>query len=126
MECADPTDAQLELITDDPRVRKKTKTVFQEWKEFREVGKEVGGLISRSQAAVILGVTNQQVGSWVTRGRLSRWIFLGVNFVSSAEVLALYKERARGEISVGGRGKKAPNLAEVAKAAYSDMADSLD
>jgi len=116
---------QLELITDDPRVKETVRGVVQEWKAFRATSKEVGGLITRSQAAKILDSTTDVICTWIRRGRLTGYNFLGTHFCSSKEVLLLAKERLEGNISKGGRGKKAPSLAEMVKAAKSDYSEAL-
>ena len=109
----------VELITDDPR--KEIASVLGEWRAFRETCKEEGGLITQGQAAVILGVSSGTMSVWMGRGRFSTFKFLGAKFVSSREVLACYDQREKGEMAVGGRGHKAPALADLVRAAKVDF-----
>lgn len=112
---------QAELITDDPRCEASVSDIFSEWKEYRRVGKECGGLLTTGQAAKILGVSTGQMSVWCSRDRLPSFEFLGVRMVPAPQVLALYKERTEEGVRTGGRGHKAPSLAELAKACWDDV-----
>lgn len=111
---------QPELIDDDPRCEASTSEILGEWKRFRQLSKEHGGLLTSSQAAKILDVSNAQMGTWRARGRITGFVILGTCMVPAPEVLALLKERQEGIRQSGGRGMKAPSLAELARAAYED------
>lgn len=111
------TAEQFELVTDDPRRDSISDELRQWWKASREMR----GLLTQSQAALILGVQTGQIGSWVSRGRLSSRVVAGVRMVGGAEVAALLQERNREIRCSGGRGVKAPSLASLADAAWEDM-----
>ena len=116
------TAEQFELITSDPRAEK-VFSVMDEWRKFRELSKQEGGLITAGAAGKFLGVPTGQVNSWMSRGRLSVFELQDVKFLSGREVMALYKEREVEGPRTGGRGKKAPSLAEVVRAAAEDMSE---
>lgn len=117
--------AQAELITDDPRCGESVSDVLREWKRFRQLCKEHGGLMTSGQAAKIIGVPPGQISVWCSRGRLTSFEVLGARMVAAPEVLALYKERAEEGIRNGaGRGVKAPSLAELARVCWDDYTDA--
>jgi len=111
------TPEQFELVTDDPRRESITDELRQWWKASREMR----GLLTQSQAALILGVQTGQVGSWIRRGRLTARVVAGVRMVGGAEVTALLHERNQEIRCAGGRGVKAPSLSSLADAAWEDM-----
>jgi hypothetical protein len=117
---ASVTAQQFDLISDDPR-RESHPGMFAEFAEFYRASRELRGLLTQAQAAKILGVQRGQIGSWITRGRLSSRFVADVRMVSAGEVLALYKERQEEIRKSGGRGVKAPSLSELAQAAWEDM-----
>lgn len=104
---------QLELITDDDRVSAEHIGPLQLFREFRKAQAEHGDLLARPLAAEILGVPAGHVAVWCMRGRLTDVQIGPVRLVPANEVLALWKERAENGVSVGGRGKKLPSMAEV-------------
>ena len=110
---------QADLISDDPR-REAEKGVFAEFAEFYQASKELHGLLTQSQAKRMLGVSSGHLGTWISRGRISSRVISGVRMVSAGEVLALVKERQT-EKSEGGRGHKAPSLANMVEDAYNDL-----
>jgi len=111
------TAEQFELVTDDPRRESVSDELRQWWKASREMR----GLLTQSQAALILGVQTGQICSWVSRGRLSSRVVAGVRMVGGAEVAALLQERNQQIRCSGGRGIKAPSLSSLADAAWEDM-----
>lgn len=115
--------SQFELITDDPRTED-FRGVMAELRDFYQTSKEMGGLLTMTQAGKILGVPSSQISTWVSRGRISSKEFLGVRMVSGGEVIALHKERAENIRCSGGRGKKAPTLGDMVTAAMEDFAKS--
>jgi hypothetical protein len=119
---ATTTAEQFDLISDDPR---RESGIFDELLDFVRASKEHRGLITMTQAARLLGVTAGQVSVWVSRGRLSIVTMMGVKMVSAGETLALMNERRAGEVRKGGRGNKAPDLADFASAAWDDLELSL-
>jgi hypothetical protein len=112
---------QPELISDDPRCEASTAEILGEWKRFRDLSKEHGGLLTSGQAARLLGVSPGQVGSWILRGRFTSFKVLGARMVPAPEVIALLKERQEEDPHLGGRGQKAPSLAELARAMWDDL-----
>lgn len=115
---------QYDLITDDPRVDSDS-SFLAELGEYLRAARELRGLMTQSQAKRILQVPSGQISTWITRGRLSSRMVVGVRMVSAAEVVALHKERQHEIRKSGGRGIKAPSLAELAQAAWEDMAQDL-
>jgi hypothetical protein len=111
---------QPELITDDPRRDADASGVFAELQDYFRISRELGGLLTQSQAARILNVATGSISSLVLRGRLSCAMVAGVRMVSASEILALRKERSSEARAVGGRGLKSPSLAELTKAAWED------
>jgi hypothetical protein len=117
--------AQAELITDDPRCGESVSDVLREWKRYRQLCKEHGGLLTTGQAAKILDVASGQVSSWCHRGRLPSFDVLGARMIPAPEVLMLYKERTEeGVRTAGGRGVKAPSLSELARACWDDLSEA--
>jgi predicted GNAT superfamily acetyltransferase len=114
----DLTAEQAELISDDPR-RKASSSPFAALADFFRASREMHGLLTQAQAALLLGVSPGQVGSWVKRGRLSSHVVGGVRMVGGGEVAALLKER-QSELPVGGRGHKAPSLSELVAASMAE------
>lgn len=110
---------QYDLITDDPRVE--FVGVRAGIHEFIQSSKDLGGLLTPTQAAKILDVTSGQISVWAARGRIRSKVVLDVKMVSASDVLALHKERTEEGIRTGGRGMKAPSLADMAKAAWNDI-----
>lgn len=119
---ADTAD-QFEFPLNDKRLKASNPPIFKEWREFRRVQKEENGLLTQAQAGLILGVTGSHVSVWVGKGRLSKWKFLGVPYVSAREVSLLFQEREKEGCSVGGRGHKLPSLREMV---LSGLADSIE
>lgn len=113
------TAEQAELISDDPRSEASTST--DSLREFFIAQREMRGLLTQAQAALILGVHRGQIGSWVVRGRLSSRVVAGVRMVGGGEVAALLRERQVEIRSSGGRGIKAPSLTELVDAAMDDI-----
>jgi hypothetical protein len=111
------TAEQFELVTDDPRRDSISDELRQWWKASREMR----GLLTQSQAALILGVNTGQIGVWIRRGRLSARVVAGVRMVGGAEITALLHERNHDIRRTGGRGVKAPSLSSLADAAWDDM-----
>jgi len=111
------TAEQFELVSDDPR----RESISDELRQWWQASREMRGLLTQSQAALILGVSGGQVGVWVKRGRLSSRVVAGVRMVGGAEVTALLHERNAEVRCAGGRGIKAPSLASLADAAWEDM-----
>jgi hypothetical protein len=110
---------QYDLITDDPRVE--FAGVRAGIQEFVQATKELGGLLTMTQAGKILDVPSSQVSVWAARGRIRSKVVLDVKMVSAGDVMALHKERTEEGIRTGGRGMKAPSLADIAKAAWDDI-----
>lgn len=105
---------QYELISDDPRVDSDDIGPLQLYRAWRKAQAEhPGGLLARPLAAEILGVSHGQLGSWISRGRLTNVCIGPVKMVPADEVMALWRERRDKGCSVGGRGKKLPSMAEV-------------
>lgn len=115
---------QFDLITDDPRVDSEPGLIA-ELSEYLRAARDLRGLMTQSQAKRILQVPSGQISTWITRGRLSSRMVVGVRMVSAAEVVALLKERQHEIRKSGGRGVKAPSLAELAQAAWEDMAQDI-
>lgn len=120
------TVGQFEFPLDDPRCKIAKRPIFKEWRKFRRVQKEEKGLITQSQAGLILDVSRGQIGVWVGSGRLSRWRFLGVPYVSVREVAHLLDEREREGCSVGGRGNKLPSLRKMVLSGLSDSIEDAE
>lgn len=113
------TAEQAELISDDPRCE--LASAASDFRLWYQAQKEMRGLLTQAQAALLLGVSRGQVGVWVQRGRLSSRVVAGVRMVGGGEVAALLKERQTEIRSAGGRGVKAPSLASLIDAAWEDM-----
>lgn len=112
---------QPELISDDPRCEASTAEILGEWKRFRELSKEHGGLLTTGQAGKLLGVPPGQISTWILRGRFTSFKVLGARMVPAPEVIALLKERQKEDPHLGGRGQKAPSLAELARTMWDDL-----
>lgn len=105
---------QFELIKDDPRVDDSEMGPIQLLRAWKQAYSDhPGGLIARPLAAAILGISTAHVANLCARGRLSDVSIGPCKLVSAAEVEALWEERKRNGLSVGGRGKKLPSMAEV-------------
>lgn len=116
---------QFDLITDDPRIEENSPKGIQEFRRFRALQKEHGNLLTSGQAARILGVSSNQVSSWVGRQRFTSFLCMGARMIPAAEVIALYKERTEEGIRTGaGQGSKAPSLAEMARLMWNDLGDA--
>lgn len=113
------TAAQFDLITDDPRTE--FPGIRAGILEFIHASKEMGGLLTMTQAAKILDVTSGQISVWASRGRIRSRVVLEVKMVAASDVIALHKERTQEGLRTGGRGMKAPSLADMAKAAWDDL-----
>lgn len=111
------TAEQFDFPLDDPRVESST---FAELREFWDASKRLGGLLTQSQAARILGVGPGSISNLVLNERLSCATVAGVRMVSAVEVMVLHKERLKGIKNAGGRGLKGPSLAELVKLASDD------
>jgi len=109
---------QFELISDDPRCE---DSLVSELREFWKATREMHGVLTQTQAARILGVSAGQVGVWMQRGRLTVRVVAGARMVGGAEVAALLRERQSEIRASGGRGIKAPSLAELSAAAWQDL-----
>lgn len=105
---------QFELIDDDPRQDVEIGPL-ELLREFRSAQRKHGNLITRPLASAILGVGTETIATWCNRGRLTNISIGPVRLVPGDEVEALYHERARGELSQGGRGHKLPSMAEVVR-----------
>lgn len=112
---------QPELISDDPRCEASTAEILGEWKRFRQLSKDHGGLLTTGQAGKLLGVPPGQISTWILRGRFTSFKVLGARMVPAPEVVALLKERQSEDLSQGGRGLKAPSLSELARAMWADL-----
>lgn len=116
---------QFDLITDDPRTDDAGPSAIREFRRFRALQKEHGNLLTSGQAARILGVSSNQVSSWVARQRFTSFLVMGARMIPAAEVIALYKERTEQGIRTGaGQGSKAPSLAEMARLMWNDLEDA--
>lgn len=113
---------QFDLISDDPRCES-SMGIMEELREFFTASKELGGLLSQSQAARILNVGTGSISSLVLRGRLSTRMIAGVRMVSAAEVLAFHREKQSEARNAGGRGIKSPSLSELVESAKADCDD---
>lgn len=111
------TAEQFELVTDDPR----RDSISDELRQWWQASREMRGLLTQTQAALILGVQTGQIASWIKRGRLSSRMVAGVRMVGGGEVTALLHERNQEIRCAGGRGVKAPSLSSLADAAWEDM-----
>lgn len=117
---------QFDLITDDPRTDDAGPSAIKEFRRFRELQKEHGTLLTPSQAARILGVSPNQVSTWVARQRFTSFVVMGSRMIPAAEIIALYKERTEQGIRTGaGQGSKAPSLAEMSRLMWKDL-DTAD
>lgn len=105
---------QFELINDDPRVDEGDIGPLELLRAWRKAHAEhPGGLLARPLAAEILGCSTGQIATWCGRGRLTDVVIGPVRLVPADEVIALWKERKEQGLSVGGRGKKLPSMAEM-------------
>lgn len=111
------TAEQFELLSDDPR----RESVTDELRQWWQASREMKGLLTQNQAALILGVQTGQIGNWIRRGRLSSRVVAGVRMVGGGEVAALLQERQNEIRKSGGRGVKAPSLSALADAAWTDL-----
>ena len=114
---------QAELISDDPRCDATSAEIIGEWKRFRQLSKEHGGLLTTGQAGKLLGVPPGQISTWILRGRFTSFKVLGARMVPAPEVVALLKQRKSEDLSQGGRGHKSPSLAELARTMWDDLND---
>lgn len=116
---------QAEFPFDDPRLDEFGGDVggLQLVREWRALIKEHGHLVTRAFAAEVLGCTTAQIASWVSRGRLTDCRIGPVVMVPIREVLALWHERAKEGIPVGGRGKKAPSMYDAVRASVKIFGD---
>lgn len=110
---------QPELISDDPRCE--GHGVLADFRDFIQASKECKGLLTIGQAARILDVTSGQMSVWVNRGRIKSKVVVGVKMVSAGEVAALLRERNQDGVRTGGRGMKAPSLADMVSTAWEDI-----
>lgn len=78
--------------------------------EFMRTSREEDGLLSPSQAAVILDVTPARVHQLIQAGKLRSWTFLEKPYVSGQEVDA----RRKSDLSKGGRPRKLGERLKVA------------
>jgi len=111
---------QAELISDDPR-HEASQGIMADVREFVQASKEFHGLLTPGQACKILEVSPGQMSVWLRRERIRSKVVLGVRMVSAGEVMALHRERNQEGIRTGGRGLKAPSLAELSAAAWEDI-----
>lgn len=121
--CAETIPAdQAEFPFDDPRIDEdlSARELYRLWKEATALH---GDLVTRAFAAALLGCSTSQVSVWATRGRLSDVAIGPVRMVPIREVLALWNERAKEGIPVGGRGKKAPSMFEAVRASVKIFGD---
>jgi len=71
--------------------------------EFLRVNREEDGLLTASQAALVLGVSTPRVAELVSNGKLRSWMFWHSRYVSARDVVV----RAGSEKPKGGRPPKA-------------------
>lgn len=108
------TAEQFELISDDPRVDDADLGPLQLIRAWRKANADhPGGLIARPLAAEILGISTAHISSLVGRGRFTDVAIGPCKLLPVDEVMALWRERRDEGLSVGGRGKKLPSMAEV-------------
>jgi hypothetical protein len=112
--------AQAELISDDPRCES-SKGVLADVREFVQASRDLHGLLTPGQACKILNVSTGQMSVWLSRGRITSKVILGVRMVSAGEVMALHRERNSEEIKAGRRPLGSPSLSDLASSAWSDM-----
>lgn len=114
--CAEVLADQAEFPFDDPRIDEQgdlsARELYRLWKEAKALH---GDLVTRAFAAALLGCSTSQVSVWATRGRLSDVAIGPVHLVPIREVIALWNERAKEGIPVGGRGKKAPSMYDAVR-----------
>jgi len=109
---------QFDLISDDPRVQPSALT---ELRDFWRASKELGGLLTQSQAARILDVPPGCISMWIQRGKLQAREIAGVRMVSGLEVTAILRQRQTEAKSLGGRGLKTPSFTSLVDAAREDL-----
>jgi len=112
------TAEQFDLITDDPRVECSS---LSELRQFWQASKELGGLLTQSQAARILNVDAGCIHMWIQRGKLQSREVAGVRMVGGVEITALLRQRKTEAKNVGGRGHKSPSLCDLIEAAKADL-----
>jgi hypothetical protein len=109
---------QFDLISDDPRAQ---PSALSELREFWQASKELGGLLTQSQAAKILDIAPGSIAVWVQKGKLQTRTVAGVRMVGGIEITALLRQRQTEAKSVGGRGHKSASLADLTAAAREDL-----
>lgn len=110
------TAEQFELISDDPRVDESDVGPLELIRQWRKAHADhPGGLVTRPFAAELLGISTSQIGVWTLSGRLTDVVIGPARMLPVDEVMAMWRERREQGLSVGGRGKKLPSMAEVVR-----------
>jgi hypothetical protein len=81
--------------------------------QFMRVSSEEGGLLSPSQAAVVLEVSPQRVAELVKLGQLRKWDLLGKSYVSVRDVDARRKTELKAGRPVRAMGQRLKVAAKV-------------
>ena len=73
------------------------KNIPSEFERFQHISKHEGGLIAKTHAALVLGVSKQRLGDLVGEKRLRQHDFFGKEFISCKDLAAFQKiERKTG------------------------------
>lgn len=84
-----PMSEQLELACMPPTVTPSASAILtRESEEFRRVVAEWGPLILPSQAARLVGLSNQRVFQLIELGQIEVWMFFGHQYVSLPQLQA--------------------------------------
>ena len=115
-----------ELISDDPRCESPVAGVYLEWKRFRELSKEYGGLLTTGQAAKLLDVTTSYLSTMISRGRFTRFTVLGSSMIPAPEIILFAKQRAEGSFRAGGRANQSVSLGDLVNQGFADNVERID
>jgi hypothetical protein len=85
------------------------------------------GLMAQAQAAFVLGIPTNQMGTYVSRGRFTTFDILGTKMIPMPEVAAMrFWMTNVAATAKRGRGCKAPTGPELVKMGWGDMAEIFD
>ena len=94
------TDAQVHpgLVKKKAPARRGALAVLEQFREFKRISEQRGGLVPQAVAGTVLGVSRQRIHQLISEGTFSVWEFYGMNWLSQEEVVSFGKlKRAAGE-----------------------------
>lgn len=105
-----------ELITDDPRVEVKDKGTLAQLKQWRQITKEHGGLVSPKQVSVLVGVSPSVITAKMKKGHFTTYELFGLKCIPMDQVVLYMEQRNTDSLAKGGSGLKAPNYWDLLQA----------